>query len=366
MAAKKRAAEIAASAVIPARPLFASSLVSMLGNLSKILPIKMELREMSPKFVLTMELYRDLAPSAAVLALAEYLGEPPQNMRLFPMNRNGNYLIDVALTHSTQSGMVEEHISNEPKFVYEVLDHSVELFATHIQASVAWNLGDAAMTTTTVLPMCHKLGTLNDVYLATREMLINEGVAVPPEGARIRVLELENNVVRRTWPLSTPGAEVWDWQRGYSNPAKRIRMEAVTEDQLACTDQQLLWCHSFDLSASGRPSSPFGAPFAMSLREGETAADFRLRLAARLGESPETLAHSWRFCRLVEVPVGIERYEPIADDAVLQSLGGFPSFVPDTIHQQFQHQVGAPIWSTLPALGIQRPNNRVAPVDLVP
>ena len=35
---------------------------------------------------------------------------------------------------------------------------------------------------------------------------------------------------------------------------------------------------------SDRPSMPFGAPFAMSVRAHETAADFCERLAARLGE----------------------------------------------------------------------------------
>jgi hypothetical protein len=141
----------------------------------------------------------------------------------------------------------------------------------------------------------------------------------------------------------------------------------VPEDQLECADNQLLWCHSFYLHASDYPSTPFGAPFAMSVRAGENAADFRLRLAARLGESPETLRHSWKMCRFV----GIEKYEPIADDAVLLSLGGFPAFVPYRYMLKFQNDEqawqGAPRWSDLPALGIQRPNNvprnRAAPVD---
>jgi hypothetical protein len=63
---------------------------------------------------------------------------------------------------------------------------------------------------------------------------------------------------------------------------------------------------------------------------------------------------------------GVEKYEAVADDAVLQSLGGFPAFVPYWYNQKFQYH-GAPAWSTLPALGIQRPNNsarnRAAPVD---
>ena len=353
----------AAPAIIPIRPLFALAPDALLRNLTQIVLVKMQLRESQPQFVLTMELYRDRAPSAAVLALAEYLGEPSENMRLFPMNYQRQYLIDLNLTHETMSGTLEEHIRAQHQFVYEVLGHSVDLFKTHIQASVAWSHGDAAMTTTTVLPMCHKQGNLNDMYLAMREMLIKEGVTVPLEGARIRVLELEGNIVRRTWPLTTSGAEVWDWHQGYSNPSKRIRMEAVPEDQLEYTDNQLLWCHSFNLDCNGLAFQTSGAPFAMSVRAGETAANFRLRLAARLGESSETLAHSWRICRCV----GIERYEPIADDAVLQSLGRFPTFLPFWYHRMFQDQEGAPEWSDLPALGIhQRPSriNRAAPVDL--
>ena len=147
--------------------------------------------------------------------------------------------------HLGPSDHPERH---HPQFVYEVLDHSVDLLRTHAQASVTWCHGDAAMRMTTVRPMCPKHGTLNDVYLAAREMLIKEGVAVPPVGARIRVLDIESNAVRRTWPLTTSGAEVWEWHRGYSNPSKRIRMEAVPDDQLAYTDNQVLWCHSFRYS----------------------------------------------------------------------------------------------------------------------
>jgi hypothetical protein len=172
-----------------------------------------------------------------------------------------------------------------PQFVYEVLNHSVDLLRTHAQASVTWCHGDAAMRMTTVRPMCPKHGTLNDVYLAAREMLIKEGVAVPPVGARIRVLDIEGSAVRRTWPLTASGTEVWEWHRGYSDPKKRIRMEAVPDDQLAYTDNQVLWCHFFTRNASGYPSAPFGAPFAMSVRAHETAAGFLERLAVRLGEA---------------------------------------------------------------------------------
>ena len=312
--------------MISIHPRFAATPDVLFRDLSNIVQICMWLRD-SAHFFITMELYRDCAPSEALCVLAEYLGELPENMRLFPFSSKG-YLINGSLTHTSTSGVLEDHIRHRHKFVYEVLDHSIELFKTHTQLHVSWCHGDAAMTTTIVLPMFPKQASLNEVFEVVRDLLIKKGVLVPPKGARIRVLEIDNNVVRRTWPMTTPGVDV---------SHKVIRMEAVPEDQLAFPDNQLLWCHC---------SSEMFKPFAMRVHAGEKAADFRLRLAARLGISRKQISRTFILYRSVK---GGTKLEAIDATAVVSSMDAFPAFLPQAHHDAYPNQQ-APPWSVLPAL----------------
>jgi hypothetical protein len=184
------------------------------------------------------------------------------------------------------------------------------------------------------------------VWAVVKEMLEKDGVVVP-EGP-VRALDIEGNTVVRVLPLDTPGAQVWDWAQGFSNPRKNIRMEIIPVEERDVAPEQLVWCHSVAPSANGMMSQ-FGVPFALRMQDGETVADLRLRLAARLNENPEAVKRSWKLCSVVGF-----RYEPLAEDVVLSEVrlapvqSGNMRFVRDAANQ-----------STLPALGIQRPNNQL-------
>lgn len=305
----------------------------------------MEKRESDPVFHFFIDLYSNRSPDEAIVALAEYLGEPVTHARLFSMNMQRQYLLDRYLTHSDTAGTLAEHIQHHKMFVFEVLDHSVDLLKTHIQANV--NYCDDKLNLTVVRPMCPRDGDLNAVWAVVKEMLEKDGVAVP-EGP-VRALDVESNCVVRVLPLDTPGAQVWDWAQGFSNPRKNIRMEVIPVEERDVAAEQLAWCHSAAPGAGGSVVT-FGVPFAIRFRDGETVADLRLRLAARLGENPEAVKRSWKLCS-----VSGYRYEALPEDAVLSEV----RLTPMMSAAGMRYARDPASQSTLPALGIQRPDNRL-------
>jgi hypothetical protein len=283
---------------VTVRPLFCPAPDILLRTMFNVVSVKMEQRESSPVVSFQMELYRDRPVVEAVQALADHYGVPIDYVRMFQMNFQRQYMLDSSVTYSSV-GPLSNFTPNVAMFVFEVLDHSVDLLKTHMQANVTWC--DAKLGLTLLRPMCPKEGTLQDAFLAVREMLAAQGINVPAS-ANYRVMDvIDGNIVKHVLPHDTSCAKVWDWIHGFSNPRKYIRMELVPADEVESS--KIVWCHSFNAH-----QHVFGVPFAASLLPNETAAEFKIRIGARLGESAEAVKRSWKLFQC-----GAVRNEPIAD-----------------------------------------------------
>ena len=318
--------------VVPAPARFSLTPDSFLLSLCNIVRVKFEKRESNPVFCFHCDLYKDFPLCDAVIAVASFLQVPKENVRLFAVNQIGQYILNVYITHSNREGMLQSCIQYKPMFVFEVLDHPVDLLKTHVQANI--NYMDSKFEITLVRPMCPKNGTMLDVVAAAKVMLAGQGILLGE--VPLRCVEIINGKVSRVIPLETLGAAVFDWGAGFSSPQVFVRLEAIPEDELALNQgDKLIWLHSVSPSGAPRYNQTHGTPFSAVARAGEKVSDFKLQLAHRLGESADA-AKRWKLCTHF-----YSKYEQLPEDAIVVDQNIF-SNVRDT--------------NSLAHLGIQRPS----------
>lgn len=155
--------------------------------------------------------------------------------------------------------------------------------------------------------MCPKDGTMNSLCEIVKSTIVNQNGEFPD--GPIRCLEIEHNKVSKIIPLETSGNTIYEWNQGFSKPNIQVRMEVIPlEERNISEGDKLVWCHSFSSPGAQGYGPTHGVPFSIVVKQGETVAELKVRLAARLGESIESVKRSWKICTHA-----LYKYESLAD-----------------------------------------------------
>ncbi len=217
-----------------------------------------------------------------IQAIAANEGVPDDHVRIYEKTGAKTFSVLPLHTHTYKSNCRVSCLVENQKdaAVFEVLKVSSDLLGTNALCEVLW-YDFSRMERLTVVSLCAQTATVGEAVLKIKaDLALDRKIGDAQNALDFRALDLniENESGRAVClDNSIPGGNVWKWQNGFSEPSRKVLLEAVPADETDLgSDAVHVWCQ-FE-SASGTC-----ARFSAKLGLRETIAQFRVRLASRLG-----------------------------------------------------------------------------------
>ena len=225
--------------------------------------------------------HRDDRFADLIEAIATNEDVPADHVRIYEKTNATTFSVDVQNTHTYKSKCrVSCLVRNQDSaVVFEVLKVSSDLLGTNALCEVLW-YDFSRMERLTVVSLCAQTATVGEAVSKIKaDLVLDRKIGDAQSALNFRALDL--NIEGKSGRAiclegSESGSSVWTWGNGFSEPSRKVLIEAIPADEAGLgSDAAHVWCQ-FE-SASGKC-----ARFSAKLGLTETIAQFRVRLASRL------------------------------------------------------------------------------------